>query len=72
MSVIQARNNRKDIARIVFCVVRAMIARQRAAKHIPTEANARNNRRSIARQRHGKQAFSTMQAVFRVVRVKWI
>jgi hypothetical protein len=63
---IRARNNRKRIARIVSYVVRAMsIARQRAAKHIPTEANARNNGRSIARQWRGKQALSTIQVVFR-------
>jgi hypothetical protein len=54
-----------------LCVVRAMpIARQRVAKHIPAEANARNNTRSIARQRHGKQALSTIQAVFREIRAK--
>jgi hypothetical protein len=32
------------------------IARQRVAKHIPAEANSRNNRRSNVRQRRGKQA----------------
>jgi hypothetical protein len=48
-------------------VVRAVpIARQRAAKHIPAEANARNNSTSIARQRRGKQVWSTIQAVFSV------
>jgi hypothetical protein len=62
----------KGIARIIFYVVRAIpIARQRVAKHIPAEANMRNNR-SIARQRRDKQALSTIQAVFRVVRAKWI
>jgi hypothetical protein len=61
---IRACNNRKSIARIVFYVVRPMsIARQRVAKHIPAEADARNNR-SIARQRRGKQALSTIHAVF--------
>jgi hypothetical protein len=49
---IRAGNNRKGIAGSIFYVVRAMpIARQRVAKHIPVEANARNNRTSIARQR---------------------
>jgi hypothetical protein len=42
------------------------IARQRVAKHIPAGANARNNLRSIVRQRHGKEALSTIQAVFSV------
>jgi hypothetical protein len=36
-------------------------AKQRLCKHIPTEAYARSNRTSIARQRISKQAFSTMQ-----------
>jgi hypothetical protein len=39
------------------------IARQRVAKHIPTEANAWNNR-FTARQRRGKQPFSNIQAVY--------
>jgi hypothetical protein len=42
------------------------IAKQRVAKHIPAEENSRNNRTSIARQRCGKQALSTIQAVFSV------
>jgi hypothetical protein len=42
------------------------IARQRVAKHIPAEANARNSRTSIARQLRGKQALSTIQALFSV------
>jgi hypothetical protein len=42
------------------------IARRRLAKHIPAEANAQNNRRAIARQRRGKEALSTIQAVFSV------
>jgi hypothetical protein len=47
-------------------VVRAMlIARQRVAK-IPSETNAQNNRISIARQRHGKQALLKIQTVFSV------
>jgi hypothetical protein len=41
------------------------IARQRVAEHILAEANARDSR-SIARQRRGKQALSTIQAVFSV------
>jgi hypothetical protein len=44
------------------------IDRQRVAKHIPAEANARNNNTYIARQRRDKQALSKIQAVFRVVR----
>jgi hypothetical protein len=52
-------------------MVRSMrIAWQRVAKHIPAEANARNNRRSIARQRRGKQALSAIQVVFHGVRAK--
>jgi hypothetical protein len=39
------------------------IARKRVAKHIPAEANAR---RSIARQRRGKQALSRIHSVFSV------
>jgi hypothetical protein len=42
------------------------IARQRVAKQIPAEANARNNRTSVARKRRGRQALSTIQAVFSV------
>jgi hypothetical protein len=44
------------------------IAKQRVAKYIPAEANTRKDRRSIARQRRGKWALSTIQAVFRGVR----
>jgi hypothetical protein len=52
-------------------VVRALtIARQRVAIHIPVEANAWNNRRSISRQRRGKQALSTIQTVFSVESVQ--
>jgi hypothetical protein len=36
------------------------------AKHIPAEANARNNRTYIARQRRNKHASSTIQTVFSV------
>jgi hypothetical protein len=42
------------------------IARQRLSKHIPTGANAHNNRTSIDRQRRGKHASSTIEAVFSV------
>jgi hypothetical protein len=66
-------HNRKDVARSVFYVVRAMsIARQRVAKHIPAETNAWKNRISIARQRPSKQALSTIQAVFRGDREAWL
>jgi hypothetical protein len=52
------------VARSVFCVVRAMpMSKQRVTKHIPAEANARNNRSVTIKQR-GKQALSTIQAVF--------
>jgi hypothetical protein len=65
MPKIRACNNRKAIARIVFYVVHAMpIAGQRGAKHTPAEANAQNNRRSIARKQCGKQALSIVQTVF--------
>jgi hypothetical protein len=50
-----------------------LIVRQRVAKHIPAEANAWYNRRSIARQRRGKLAFvNNTGCVFRGVRAKWI
>jgi hypothetical protein len=39
------------------------IARERVVKHMPAEADERNNR-CIARQRRGKQALSTIQDVF--------
>jgi hypothetical protein len=42
------------------------IARQRVAKHIPADANARNNRTSIAKELRCNQALSTIQAVFSV------
>jgi hypothetical protein len=42
------------------------IARQWVTKHIPAEANVRNNRKSVARQHCGKQGLSTIQAVFSV------
>jgi hypothetical protein len=47
---------------IVTCI---LIARQRLAKHIPAETNARNTR-FIARQRRGIQAASTIEAAFSV------
>jgi hypothetical protein len=40
------------------------IARQRLGKHIPAEANARNNRTSIAKQRISKHTSLTIEAVF--------
>jgi hypothetical protein len=42
------------------------ITRQRVTKHIPAEANAPNNKRSIARQRRGKQALSRIRDMFSV------
>jgi hypothetical protein len=39
------------------------IARQRLDKHIPAEAYARKNRRSIGRQRFSKQVFSTIEGL---------
>jgi hypothetical protein len=39
---------------------------QRLGKHIPAEANARDNRTSIARQRTSKHASFTTKAVFSV------
>jgi hypothetical protein len=43
-----------------------LIARQRLAKHIFAEANARNNRASVARARLGIYASSTTEAMFAV------
>jgi hypothetical protein len=40
------------------------IARQRLGKHIPAQANARNYRISIAKQRISKQASLTVEAMF--------
>jgi hypothetical protein len=48
---------------IVKCIP---IARQRLSKHIPTRAKARDSRTSIARQRCGKHASSTIEAMFSV------
>jgi hypothetical protein len=48
------------------------IDRQRVAKNIPAEADARNNKISITRQRRSEQALTIIQAVFRGVNVKWI
>jgi hypothetical protein len=42
------------------------MTRQRVAKHIPAEANVRNNRASIASQRRDKHALWTIHAVFSV------
>jgi hypothetical protein len=59
-----ARNNRKDIARSVFYVVRAIpIARQRIAKHIPAEANTQNNRTFIARERPQYAGYNRITSV---------
>jgi flagellar biosynthesis/type III secretory pathway chaperone len=52
------QQNKKNI------VTRLLIARQRVGKHIPAEANARNNRTSNARQRISKHASLTIEAVF--------
>jgi hypothetical protein len=41
-----------------------IVIRQRLGIHIPEEANARNNRTSIARQRISKYASLTIEAVF--------
>jgi hypothetical protein len=41
-----------------------LIARQRLGKHISPEANAHNNKTSIARQRICKHASLTTEAVF--------
>jgi hypothetical protein len=46
---------------IVTCIP---IARQRFGKHIRAEANARNSRTCIARQRISKHASLTVEAVF--------
>jgi hypothetical protein len=40
------------------------LARQRLGKHIPAEADSRNNRASITRQRIIKDAFLTIEAAF--------
>jgi hypothetical protein len=45
----------------MHAVTYRLIARQRLGKHIPAEAQASNNRTSIARQRISKQAFSTVE-----------
>jgi hypothetical protein len=64
----RTRGTTRSIARSVLRVVRAMpTARQKIAKHIPAEANARTNRTSTARQWRGKQALQTIQVVFSMV-----
>jgi hypothetical protein len=50
----------------VYTVTCIPIARQRLGKHIPAEANARNNKTSIAGQRISKRASLTIEAVFSV------
>jgi hypothetical protein len=55
---------------IVMCI---LITRQRLAKHISAEANARNNRTFIATQRLSKQACLTIEGlVFHGVRAEWL
>jgi hypothetical protein len=54
---------------IYYIVAYTPIARQRVGKHIPAEANARNNRTSVGRQRNCKHASVTIEdGVFRGVR----
>jgi hypothetical protein len=50
------------------------IAREWVAKHVPAEEDARKNGTSIARQQLGVggQTLSTILAVFRGVRAKWL
>jgi hypothetical protein len=50
----------------VYTVLYIHSARQRLGKHIPAEANARNNKTSIAGQRLSKHASLTIEAVFSV------
>jgi hypothetical protein len=50
-----------SIDNIVTCI---FIARQRLVKHTPQEANARDNRTHIARQRISKRASLTVEAVY--------
>jgi hypothetical protein len=45
---------------IVTCI---LIARKRLAKHIPAEANARNNKTSISRQQTSKHASLTTEGL---------
>jgi hypothetical protein len=45
-------------------VTHRLIARQRLGEHIPEEANIRNNRTFIARQRISKHASLTIETVF--------
>jgi hypothetical protein len=50
-----------------ICIVTCIpIARQRVGKHIPVEANARNNRLSIPMQRRCKHASLILQMVISV------
>jgi hypothetical protein len=56
-----------------FCVRNVTyrpIVRQRLGEDIPAGANARQKRTSIARQRSGKHASSTIEAFSRVVRTE--
>jgi hypothetical protein len=54
---------------IIMCIP---IARQRLDKHIPAEAKAPNNMTSIAKQLITKYVSLTIEAVFCVVRAKWL
>jgi hypothetical protein len=53
-------------------VTRIPLARQRLGKHILEKAYERNNRTSIARQRTSQHAYLKTEAVFCVVRAKWL
>jgi hypothetical protein len=55
-----------------YIVTYRPIARQRLRKQIPAEANARNNRMSITRERISKHESLTIEAVLCVVSSKWL
>jgi hypothetical protein len=65
------RNRRRHTPEnsIVTCM---SIVRQRLGKHIPAEANASSNKSSIVREQVSKHASLTTEAVFYVVRAKWL
>jgi hypothetical protein len=54
---------------IVTCIP---IARQRTGKHIPAEANTCNSTTSVAGQWINKHVSLTIEAIFCVVRAKWL
>jgi hypothetical protein len=56
--------NRGNIILWLNIVTRIPVAGQRLGKHIPAEANARNNRTPIARQRISKHASLSIETVF--------